>query len=188
MGGPGSGKGTQCERLAGDFGLVHLSAGELLREHIKSGTESGDRVKAIIDGGNIVPSEITVGLMDEAARAAPGETAGFVVDGFPRNLSNRALFLDMLGRDCTFALIFQVPDDVAVGRLLGRGQGRADDKEEVIKRRLRVYEEDTTPVQRAYEEEGLAVVVDGDRPPEAVYAEVRGLVARRLGVAARPGG
>jgi len=122
LGGPGSGKGTNCERLVRDFGVVHLSAGELLREAVRSGSEDGRLIQSIIDDGKIVPSEITIRLLQRAMDAAfqsKGATK-FLIDGFPRNEENRQSFERMTGLEPAFVLYFDCPEGVMVDRLLRR--------------------------------------------------------------------
>lgn len=108
LGGPGSGKGTQCAKLVEEFGVVHLSAGDLLRAHIKSGSEDGKMVADMIANGQIVPSSVTVGLL-QGAMDASGKSQ-FLIDGFPRNDENRAAFEDQVGPsacgvDATFRIV-----------------------------------------------------------------------------------
>ena len=136
LGGPGSGKGTQSARLVEDFGLVHLSAGDLLRAHMKSGSAEGKMVAEMIQQGQIVPSHVTNGLL-LAAMEASGK-AKFLIDGFPRNEENRSAFEEETGIQPALVLFFDCPEEVMERRLLGRNEGRSDDNIETIRKRFRV--------------------------------------------------
>jgi len=106
LGGPGSGKGTQCERIVENFGFTHLSAGDLLRAEIKSGSENGTMIENMIKEGKIVPSEVTVKLLQKAMQES--ENDKFLIDGFPRNEENRAAFENVTGIQPEFILFFRL--------------------------------------------------------------------------------
>ena len=169
LGGPGAGKGTQCSRLVADFGFVHLSAGDLLRAHMKSGSPEGQLVADMIAQGQIVPSRVTVSLL-LAAMSASGSSK-FLIDGFPRNAENRDAWEAVAGFDCAAVLFFDVPQDVMTQRLLGRNQGRTDDNAATIGKRFAVFEKDTRGVLDYYAAKGKLLTVDGSRPVDAVYAD-----------------
>lgn len=140
LGGPGSGKGTQCANIVRDFGFVHLSAGDLLRAERNSGSADADLINDYIKQGQIVPVEITVKLLKKAIQKNADEgSQNFLVDGFPRNADNLAGWKkEMDGyADVLFVLFFDCPEDVMEARLLERGKssGRADDNIESIKKR-----------------------------------------------------
>jgi UMP-CMP kinase len=147
LGGPGTGKGTQCALLAARYGFVHLSAGDLLREERARGGPLADMIDATIRDGRIVPVEVTVGLL-RAAMAASG-SGKFLVDGFPRNFDNVRGWGAVIGSaaEVDGVLQFEAPEDVMVARLLERGKssGRSDDNEESIRKRLRTHLESTVP-------------------------------------------
>lgn len=207
LGGPGSGKGTQCARLVADFpGVVHLSAGDLLRAHTKSGTPDGDAVAGMIANGKIVPSSVTISLLEAAMAAAAKEaeekkTGGeggkagkgapsklkhrFLVDGFPRNDENRSAYEALTGSDPALVLFFDCPEAVMRARLLGRGQGRTDDNDETIKKRFRVFVESSVPVVEYYEKKGKVAKINADRGPDEVYADVKKVFASRTGAVAK---
>ena len=205
LGGPGSGKGTQCSRLVADFpGVVHLSAGDLLRAHTKSGTPDGDAVAGMIAQGQIVPSSVTIALLESAmaqAAAASASSEGekgksesnlttttkhrFLVDGFPRNDENRAAYEALTGSDPALVLFFDCPEAVMRSRLLGRGQGRTDDNDETIKKRFRVFVESSVPVVDYYEAKGKVAKINADRGPDEVYEEVKRVFASRTGAVAK---
>ncbi|GAX85059.1 hypothetical protein CEUSTIGMA_g12479.t1 [Chlamydomonas eustigma] len=172
LGGPGSGKGTQCERLTSEFkDVAHFSAGDLLREHVKSGTPEGNMVADMIKNGQIVPAEVTVGLLKDAMESSG--KAKVLVDGFPRNDSNREVFQKVVGYDCQLVLYFDCPEEVLEHRLLSRNQGRVDDNIETIKKRFKVFLEQSLPVIQHYSALGKVRKIDTNRPVEDIYSEVR---------------
>lgn len=150
-----------------DYGFVHLSAGDLLRAHMKSGSEDGNMVAEMIKEGKIVPSSVTVNLLLSAI--ASSGASRFLIDGFPRNAENRDAWERVAGFDCAFVLFFDVAEEVMEKRLLGRNEGRTDDNAETIKKRFRVFEDSTRPVLAHYEAKGKLVRVDGGQEKEAVY-------------------
>ncbi len=171
LGGPGSGKGTQSAKLVEEFGVVHLSAGDLLRAHMKSGTPDGQMVADMIANGQIVPSSVTVGLLQQAMDAS-GKSQ-FLIDGFPRNEENRGAFESQTGIQPKFILFFDCPEDIMEKRLLSRNEGRTDDNIETIRKRFRVFIESSMPVIEYYEKEGKVARITADRDPEEIYKEVR---------------
>eukprot|EP00192_Tetraselmis_astigmatica_P021809 CAMPEP_0117673516 /NCGR_PEP_ID=MMETSP0804-20121206/14516_1 /TAXON_ID=1074897 /ORGANISM="Tetraselmis astigmatica, Strain CCMP880" /LENGTH=285 /DNA_ID=CAMNT_0005482263 /DNA_START=44 /DNA_END=901 /DNA_ORIENTATION=+ len=174
LGGPGSGKGTQCAKIVSEFpDVAHFSAGDLLRAHVKSGTPEGNKVAEMMQQGQIVPSEVTVGLLQDAMKSS-GKTK-FLIDGFPRNAENRDAFEKVCGRDCDFIIFFDCPEEVMEKRLLGRNEGRADDNIETIRKRFRVFVESSIPVVEHYETKGKAYKFVATRTPEDIYNEVRRL-------------
>ncbi|KVH97212.1 Adenylate kinase [Cynara cardunculus var. scolymus] len=120
LGGPGSGKGTQCANIVEHFGYTHLSAGDLLRAEIKSGSENGTMIQNMIKEGKIVPSEVTIKLLEKAI--SENENDKFLIDGFPRNEENRAAFESVTGIVPEFVLFFDCPEEEMEKRLLGRNQ------------------------------------------------------------------
>ncbi|KAF3500959.1 hypothetical protein F2Q69_00039831, partial [Brassica cretica] len=136
LGGPGSGKGTQCAYIVEHFGYTHLSAGDLLRAEIKSGSENGTMIQNMIKEGKIVPSEVTIKLLQKAIQENGNDK--FLIDGFPRNEENRAAFEKVTGIEPKFVLFFDCPEEEMERRLLGRNQGREDDNIETIRKRFKV--------------------------------------------------
>jgi len=168
---PGAGKGTQGVVIASHFGVPHIASGDLLRDHVTRGTELGRTVQQFLDRGELVPDEIVLEMVREALEAAQG--GGYVLDGVPRTMSQaRALYEIAVELDMTadVALHLQVRDDELVNRLLARAelQGRADDTEQVIQRRLELYYEVTHPILQWYGERGILVSVDAMRPADPV--------------------
>ncbi|MDE3101963.1 MAG: adenylate kinase [Chloroflexota bacterium] len=163
MGPPGSGKGTQAELLVGSGGWVHLATGDLFRTHLKEGTPLGKLAESYMSKGEYVPDNVTVDMVRERVRETPASVR-ILFDGFPRTVP-QAEALDALladaGRRVSHIVLVEVPENELVDRLGKRGQGRVDDSPEVIRRRLRVYEEQTKPVVDFYEKRGLLRCVDG---------------------------
>ena len=159
LGPPGSGKGTQGERLARSLGVEHISSGALLREAVAGGTPLGHQVEQAMSEGRLVSDE----LVTQAVRPALQRRDGYVLDGFPRKLSQTD------GVDFDAVVHLDVPEAEVVRRLLGRG--RADDTEAVIAERLREYREDTLPLLDHYRD--VVVDVDGNRDPDEIAAELR---------------
>ncbi|MGN7970347.1 adenylate kinase [Microbacterium sp. 22296] len=185
VGPQGSGKGTQGVRIAEAFGIPVVSTGDVFRANVAQGTELGQQVKAIIDGGSLVPDELTSAVVrDRLSQADAAE--GFLLDGYPRNLA-QVMHLDefLEGRDesldAVIALV--VPREESLSRLTARAseQGRADDTEEAIATRLGIYERETAPILDVYGTRGVVDEVDGvgslDEVTARIFAalEARGL-------------
>lgn len=159
VGPPGAGKGTQAARVAERLGIAHVSTGDMFRQHVSAGTELGRRVDAIMKGGDYVPDEITVAMLAERLED-PDTGDGFILDGFPRTEGQVAALDDLIGRAGLDAVVvFEVTEDELVERLLARG--RADDTEEAIRTRFKVYQEQTAPLLEIYGDRGLLVQVNG---------------------------
>ncbi|WP_085830595.1 adenylate kinase [Collinsella vaginalis] len=198
LGAPGAGKGTQAQRLVRDFGLAHISTGDLLRAAVKNGTELGVQAKAYMDAGDLVPDQLVIDLVKERL-SEDDAREGFMLDGFPRN-TVQAVTLDSelsaLGRELDCALLVDVPFDVIIRRLSSRRTCRScghigtasdetcpvcggemyqrdDDKPETIKNRLAVYEKSTSPLVEYYRGQGILKIVDGDRDPDEVYVDTK---------------
>lgn len=176
LGGPGSGKGTNCQRLVDEFGFTHLSAGDLLREEGKKDSELGLKITEILKAGQIVPSEVTVALLTNAIRDAPNP-AGFLIDGFPRKADQAIMFEEGVAKAKSI-LYFDCSEETMENRLLGRASGAAardDDNIETIRRRFRVNVEQCMPVVDSYRKEGRCITIDANGEKDAVYATVRQL-------------
>eukprot|EP00795_Rhopilema_esculentum_P004644 gene4644-20923_t len=175
LGGPGAGKGTQCEKIVKEFGFVHLSAGELLREEQKSGSENGDLIDSYIRDGKIVPVEITVGLLDKAMQK--NSTKRFLVDGFPRNENNLQGWTRIMSEkvDLKAVLFFDCPEEICVKRIMQRSisSGRSDDNEESLRKRFQTYYNQTMPIIDHYSREGLVKRISAVLPPDEVFEEVK---------------
>ncbi|KAL6885552.1 hypothetical protein ACP4OV_010331 [Aristida adscensionis] len=173
LGGPGSGKGTQCTKIALDFGFAHLSAGDLLRHEISSGSEKGELILEIIKEGRIVPSEITVELIRKAMETS--NSSKVLIDGFPRCEENRIAFERIVGTEPDIVVFFDCPEDEMVKRLLGRNQGRVDDNIETIKKRLKVFESLNIPVVDYYSSRGKVHKINATGTADEIFEAVRKL-------------
>jgi len=180
---PGAGKGTQGGLIAEHFGVPHVATGDLLRDHVAGETDLGRQVKGFLDKGELVPDGIVLDMVRGALQAAKSDSGGYVLDGLPRTMEQaRAVYRMTVDLDMTadVALYLQVGSDELVRRLLARAEqeGRADDTEEVIGRRLALYREVTEPILGWYERRGILVSVAAERPVEDVTREV--LVALKM--------
>ena len=198
LGGPGAGKGTMAQRLVAEFGIAHISTGDLLRAAVKGGTELGIQAKKYMDAGELVPDQLVIDLVKERL-AADDAQKGFILDGFPRN-TVQAVTLDSelgaMGNPLDAALLIDVDAKVIIDRLSARRACRAcgytgtaadavcpkcggemyqrdDDKPETIKNRLDVYEKSTSPLVEYYRGQGLLKAVDGAHAIDEVYASVK---------------
>ncbi|XP_072176266.1 adenylate kinase isoenzyme 5-like [Diadema setosum] len=171
VGGPGCGKGTQCERIVSRFGLTHLSTGDLLRAEVKSGSERGKNLTEIMEKGQLVPMDVVLTLLKEKMCE---NANGFLIDGYPRELSQGKEFEETIA-ECTFALYFEVSDEVMTERLLNRAKtsGRVDDNEETIKKRLATFHEATKPVIEYYAEKNKLKKIPAESTPDEVFEAVK---------------
>jgi adenylate kinase len=177
LGVQGSGKGTQAKRLASEYGLAHLSTGDILRQAIAEGTELGRRVKPIYDRGDLVPDDLMIELIRERLQS-PEAANGFILDGFPRTMAQADALDSMLAEiERPLAVVFelQVPDEVAIERLRKRAaeEGRSDDTPEAIAKRIALYHEQTKPLVSHYRLAGNLVGIHGDRPENEVFSEIQ---------------
>jgi adenylate kinase len=150
VGPPGAGKGTQAERLAERLNVPHISTGDLFRSNLRDQTPLGVEAKRFIDAGDLVPDKVTVDMVSDRLDK-PDTAVGFILDGFPRTVSQAESLTGLLqSNDSELDAVVEltVPDDTVVKRLLGRG--RSDDTEEVIRRRQQVYRDDTAPLLDFY--------------------------------------
>jgi adenylate kinase len=174
LGPPGSGKGTQATRLRDRAGFAIVATGDLLRAARRADTELGRRAAQYMDRGDLVPDELIVAMIRDAIATLDGKP--ILLDGFPRTVPQADALAEALqerGRELTGALLIDVPDDEVVQRISGRDQGRADDRPETVRERLRLYHRETTPLVDYYSERGLLRSVDGAQDADAVEAAVR---------------
>ena len=183
MGPPGSGKGTQASRIADKLGIVAISTGDIFRYNVKEMTPLGREAKQYMDNGDFVPDDVTNRMVADRL-SQPDAEGGFLLDGYPRTLDQvEALDETLAGLDVSLdlVLLLVVETEEVVGRLVARGaeQGRADDTEETIRRRLEVYAEQTAPLIDVYEKRGLVRRVDGMASVDEVTASLREALAAR---------
>jgi len=176
LGPPGAGKGTQAARLATRLGVPAISTGDIFRANVSEGTELGQLAQKYMDAGEYVPDEVT-NQMVAARLSEPDAEAGFLLDGYPRTeaqVDELDSILEANGHQLSHVVELTADTDEVVARLLNRAkeQGRADDTESVIRRRLDVYAEQTAPLVRTYAERGLLVQVDGMGEMDEVTARL----------------
>lgn len=181
FGAPGSGKGTQSARLIDEYGLYHISTGELLRQHIKNGTELGKVADGYISKGQLIPDDLMIRILDETLDKEASGKNGVVFDGFPRTIPQADALKQLLrrrGYDLSAVVGLEVPEDELVTRMLQRGKetGRADNNIETIKNRLKVYHDQTAPLREYYIKEGKYLPVNG----HGVVDEIFGNIAKGL--------
>jgi adenylate kinase len=201
LGGPGSGKGTQAKKLVEKFGLAHISTGDLLRQAIKEETELGKTAKKFVDGGDLVPDEIILGMIKEKLTELNG---GFIFDGFPRTLAQAeglSKLLNEMNLEIDKVVNLNVDDSIIIDRLSARRMcrtcgfeynlktrtpkvdgvcdidggelyQRSDDNEETIKNRLELYHNKTKPIEDFYRSNGNLVDIDGAKGFDEVFASV----------------
>ncbi len=170
VGPPGSGKGTQAEKVAERLGISHISTGEMFRQHVSSGTDLGREVKSLMETGEYVPDAITGKML--AGRLEDADTAaGFILDGFPRTIPQAELLEELLGDHSLDSVVsLEVDSRELMERMLSRG--RADDTPETIRRRLEVYENQTAPLLDYYDARGLIRSVDGSGDIDEITARI----------------
>jgi adenylate kinase len=206
LGPPGAGKGTQAARLQDDFGLPYIATGDLLRSHVKDGTELGREAKSYMDEGRLVPDPLVIAMILEKVEEEGRD--GFLLDGYPRNVAQADALgeeIEQRSRRLTAALLVDAPDEVVIERLSGRRQcsnghvqhvtfdppkhdgvcdlcgrplrQREDDRPEVVRERLATYHEQTEPLIDYYDERGLLRRFDGTRSPTEVHDHIRATLA-----------
>ena len=185
FGPPGSGKGTQSESIIAEYGLKHLSTGNLLREEIGNSTTLGLEAKRFMDAGQLVPDEVVIGMVDNFMNAHP-EAKGFLFDGFPRTTA-QCIALDNLlntkSSEINVVLALEVSEEELVKRLLGRGltSGRSDDTNEtIIRARIQEYHDKTTAVAKHYAQFNKVVNVKGEGTVESIYASLKVEIDQRI--------
>ena len=185
MGAPGSGKGTQAALIVKELDLDHISTGDLLRGAVAAGTELGMRAKEVMDRGELVSDEIVLGLLEERLGGG-GVSGGFILDGYPRNLAQAEALdelLERIGLPVEEALQIDVDEEQVVARIAKRAEleGRSDDTEETVRKRLKVYGEQTAPVVDYYAQKGILSRVLGDGSIEEVFQRIRGVLQINAG-------
>ena len=177
IGAPGAGKGTQAQRLAEQFGIAHISSGDLLRQHVRDRTPLGLKVKSYVDQGDLVPDSVVMDMLRKPVVAA---ASGYVLDGFPRTVDQAKASYDVvraLGAEVQAAIHLDVPREELIGRLLARGRG-SEDTQAVIEHRLQVYQENTLPLLEYYAGREWMFTVNGDRPTDTVHEDIVGRIQK----------
>ena len=167
LGGPGSGKGTQCSMLTDKFTFKHFSGGDLLRAEVDSGSDQGRRINETMKKGELVDASIIIGLLTKAVNSAPGP---YLIDGFPRSEDNLKLWDQQCGQ-CAMTLFYNVTEDQMMKRLLKRSEtsGRADDNEKTIRERFKTFETQSMPVIKELMEHKLVGTIDASGTPDEVF-------------------
>jgi adenylate kinase len=181
LGPPGSGKGTQAALLVKQLGIPHISTGALLRDAAKRGTELGLRAKARTDKGELVSDDVMSGMLEERLQLED-VAKGFILDGYPRNLAQASaldILLKRLNQPVEEAILIDINAEQILKRIAKRAQeeGRADDTEETVRNRLRVYAEQTAPVADYYAERGLLTRVLGDGGVDEIFQRLRSILS-----------
>ncbi|HAO33566.1 MAG TPA: adenylate kinase [Candidatus Competibacter sp.] len=178
LGAPGSGKGTQTDAIIERYGVSTVATGDLLRAEVATGTELGKRAKPYMDAGELVPFDFVLGIIENGLNAlAKINPRGFMMDGFPRDLAQAEALDQMLAKinqPLDAVLFIEVDYEEIVKRLLGRG--RADDNEETIRNRLRVFEEKTAPLIDYYKKKNLLHAIKGTGSVEDIGERIRAVL------------
>lgn len=180
FGAPGSGKGTQSEKLVERYGLHHISTGELLRDHIARGTELGKVADALISHGNLIPDELMLDILSKELDAHP-EAKGVIFDGFPRTIPQAeelAKLLEKRGQKVDAVVGLEVPEEELTERLLNRGKlsGRADDNAETIAKRLEVYHRQTQPLKEFYNRRLSYYPIQGSGDVDKIFGDITSVI------------
>ena len=190
FGAPGSGKGTQSAKLIDEFGLHHISTGEVLRDHIRRETDLGKIAKQYIDEGQLIPDELMISILDDVLEKEAKGKDGVIFDGFPRTIPQAEALKGLLqkrGTDLHAVVGLEVPEEELIERMINRGKetGRADDNLDTIKKRLNVYHSQTSPLRDYYNKEGKYLKINGSGIVDDIFNEIAEGIVRKTGVARR---
>lgn len=186
FGAPGSGKGTQSAKLIDQYGLYHISTGELLRDHIKRGTELGKIADSFISKGELIPDDLMISILDDFLDKNAADVEGVVFDGFPRTIPQAEALENLLKKrntDLHAVVGLEVPEEELVERMLERGRqtGRADDTLETIKNRLNVYHNQTMPLRDYYTDNGKYLKINGLGSIDDIFEEIAANLEKHTG-------
>lgn len=186
FGAPGSGKGTQSSKIIDNFGLHHISTGELLRDHIARGTELGKTADAFISKGQLIPDDLMIDILDHELENNLKDAKGVIFDGFPRTIPQAEALeklLEKRGTELAGVIGLEVPEEELVERLINRGKetGRADDNLETIKNRLEVYHNQTEPLKGHYSDKGKYISVNGSGIVDDIFDTIATEIENRTG-------
>ncbi|WP_289859572.1 adenylate kinase [uncultured Muribaculum sp.] len=179
FGAPGSGKGTQSERLIDQYGLHHISTGDVLRSHMARGTELGKIAESFISQGQLIPDELMINILADVLDSNPAATQkGVIFDGFPRTIPQAKALNELLakrGTEVHAVIGLEVDDEELVDRLIKRGQmsGRSDDNLETINKRLTVYHSQTSPLRDYYMAEGKYKAIEGKGSIDDIFNAIK---------------
>ena len=184
FGAPGSGKGTQGEKLAKKYGLEHVSTGDMLRAEIEAGTEFGRLANSYISKGNLIPDEVMISKLNELMEKRNGAN-GFILDGFPRTIAQGESLDKMLDEHeekVTIVISLEVEEEELVNRILKRGEisGRSDDNRETVELRLKVYHKKTEPLKNFYIEQGKLEEVIGQGDVNEVFETITTIIDKLI--------
>ena len=185
FGAPGSGKGTQSEKIIDRYGLHHISTGEVLRKQIKEGTELGKIADSYISKGHLIPDDLMVDILRQELKSLPADSKGVIFDGFPRTIP-QAIELEKLlaetGTGLTGVVGLEVPEEELVARMLKRGKetGRADDNIDTILNRLKVYHNQTEPLKAHYQGKGSYMQIDGLGDVDSIFSSIADRIEKRI--------
>lgn len=190
FGAPGSGKGTQSAKLIDHYGLYHISTGELLRDHIKRGTDLGKTADEYISKGQLIPDQLMIDILDDVLDKEAAGKDGVVFDGFPRTIPQAEALKKLLqkrGTDLHAVVGLEVPEDELVKRLIARGKetGRADDNIDTIKNRLDVYHKQTLPLRDFYTKEGKYLDINGSGIVDEIFHDIREKLEKKTGAVSK---
>ena len=180
LGGPGSGKGTQCAKLVSEFNFMHLSAGDLLRAERDSGSEQAEMINNFIKEGKIVPASVTVNLIKQAMEKAGWADRKYLIDGFPRNAENYEAFFSLMTGHCNVkrAIHFTCSEAILTERILERAKtsGRVDDNEETLKLRFATYRDQQVPILARFKDANTLSDIDCSRTIDEIFDDVKKLI------------
>lgn len=184
FGAPGSGKGTQSEKLIDKYGLHHISTGEVLRKQIKEGTELGKTADSYISKGQLIPDSLMIDILRHELEGIIGNSKGVIFDGFPRTIPQAEALdrmLSEMGHELHGVVGLEVPEDELMKRMLERGRqtGRADDNEETIANRLKVYHTQTEPLKAHYIGKGKYMQINGHGAIDEIFDEISRQIEKR---------
>ena len=184
FGAPGSGKGTYSDEIVAKYGMGHISTGDVLRGEIKNGTELGKIAKGYIDNGQLIPDELMIDILAKTYDSL-GAGKGVIFDGFPRTIAQAEALKKMLAErnhDMGMMVELVVDEETLMARLLNRAieQGRADDNEETIKKRLVVYGEQTSPLKEWYKNDGKHCYINGLGELDRIFADIVTAIDSRI--------
>lgn len=185
FGAPGSGKGTQSEKIIDKYGLRHISTGEVLRKQIKEGTELGKIADSYISKGHLIPDDLMIDILRQELKEEKSGSKGVIFDGFPRTIPQAEaleVMLKEMGHELTGVVGLEVPEEELVARMLKRGleTGRADDNIDTILNRLKVYHNQTEPLKEHYQGKGKYMHIDGLGDVDRIFSSISDAIDGRI--------